>query len=74
MVIVLCQCDWGLEDVPAHTHATLSLVRRQDAPERSFWVNNWLPQSGYDVVQVVEEIHFSVPWKALARELLNEAA
>lgn len=68
MEIILCECDWdGLGPVPAHYHTDLSLVRRQTEPYDSFWIPHFIPQAGYDVLQEVKEIHFSVPWKDLYR-------
>lgn len=64
MVIILCECDWELgAAIPAHQHAIVQLVRRDDGQE--FWVHGFIPQEGYTIVMHVEEIHFHVPWRKL---------
>lgn len=70
MVIVLCQCDWGLgANLPAHEHAVLSLVRPTDRADKApMWFRSFIPQRGWEVLAEVEELLFNVPWKQLARE------
>lgn len=66
MIEVLCQCDWGLGvQLPPHGHMTLTLVRLPN--QRTLWVNNHIPNRHVEELTTVEELRFTVNWKALYR-------
>lgn len=74
MVIILCECSWGIpgvEQLPPHQHVNEKLVRR-DADGSTFTMGNYfIPQAGYSVLSEHEGVHISIPWKRLCRLLTS---
>jgi hypothetical protein len=69
MIVVCCECDWGLgKKLPPHTHTDKELLRLRDG--RELWMTVGVSALNPDMQVLAEwpEISFSVDWKALYRQ------
>lgn len=71
MVIILCECDYGIGLNFPHTHSRLEQIRLADG--RVFWMpaGTAALNPGVELLDEWEEPALSIPWKALFRHLTS---
>jgi hypothetical protein len=74
VVIVACECSWGIpgvERLPAHSHTdTVTVLSEDGRREITFPATQWTPSRvALQIVARTERINVWVDWKAVARAL-----